>query len=97
MLHWKHRVNTVYGLAMNVLNELYIYSGFSYQQNMQTDGVLTRGAFGWSGDGNFTSLCPNGTKWVWDVFGECAQDGRDMASIYLGLLSILCFMVSSFP
>ncbi|XP_018530732.1 lysosomal amino acid transporter 1 homolog isoform X2 [Lates calcarifer] len=66
-------------------------------QNMQTDGVLTRGAFGWSGDGNFTSLCPNGTKWVWDVFGECAQDGRDMASIYLGLLSILCFMVSSFP
>ncbi|XP_044067632.1 lysosomal amino acid transporter 1 homolog isoform X2 [Siniperca chuatsi] len=64
---------------------------------MWTDGVLTRGAFGWTTEGNFTYLCPNGSKWVWDGFGECAQDARDMASIYLGLLSILCFMVSSLP
>uniref|UniRef100_A0A3B4ZWR6 Lysosomal amino acid transporter 1 homolog n=1 Tax=Stegastes partitus TaxID=144197 RepID=A0A3B4ZWR6_9TELE len=53
--------------------------------------------FGWTTQGNFTSLCPNGTKWVWEGLGECAQDARDMASIYLGLLSILCFMVSSLP
>ncbi|XP_040007582.1 lysosomal amino acid transporter 1 homolog isoform X2 [Xiphias gladius] len=66
-------------------------------QNMWTDGVLTRGAFGWTSQGNFTSLCPNGSKWVWEGLGECAQDARDMASIYLGLLSILCFMVSSLP
>ncbi|XP_034027463.1 lysosomal amino acid transporter 1 homolog [Thalassophryne amazonica] len=46
---------------------------------------------------NFTSLCPNGSKWVWDVFGECAQDVRDMASVYLGLLSCLCFIVSTLP
>uniref|UniRef100_A0A3P9DUU7 Lysosomal amino acid transporter 1 homolog n=1 Tax=Maylandia zebra TaxID=106582 RepID=A0A3P9DUU7_9CICH len=46
---------------------------------------------------NFTSLCPNGSKWVWEGLGECAQDARDMASVYLGLLSILCFLVSSFP
>ncbi|KAM7410916.1 hypothetical protein PAMA_021065 [Pampus argenteus] len=64
---------------------------------MLTDGVLTRGSFGWTTQGNFTSLCPNGTRWVWEGLGECAQDARDMASIYLGLLSILCFMVSSLP
>ncbi|KAM9856389.1 lysosomal amino acid transporter 1 homolog [Aulostomus maculatus] len=64
---------------------------------MVTDGVLTRGAFGWTTDGNFTSLCPNGSVWVWESLRECAQDGRDMASIYLGLLSILCFMGSSLP
>ncbi|KAM8862915.1 lysosomal amino acid transporter 1 homolog isoform 2-T2 [Spinachia spinachia] len=62
-----------------------------------TDGVLTRAAFGLSTQGNLTSLCPNGSRWVWEGLGECAQDARDMASIYLGLLSILCFMVSSLP
>ncbi|MEQ2219283.1 hypothetical protein XENOCAPTIV_015321 [Xenoophorus captivus] len=46
---------------------------------------------------NFTSLCPNGSQWVWEGLGECAQDGRDMASVCLGLLSIVCFMVSSLP
>ncbi|KAM9750862.1 lysosomal amino acid transporter 1 homolog isoform 1-T2 [Menidia menidia] len=64
---------------------------------MHTDGVLTRGTFGGPASGNFTTLCPNGSKWVWEGLGECAQDGRDMASIYIGLLSILCFMVSSLP
>ncbi|XP_034393642.1 lysosomal amino acid transporter 1 homolog isoform X3 [Cyclopterus lumpus] len=67
------------------------------QQTMSTDGDLARGASGWSTQGNFTSLCPNGSKWVWEGLGECAQDGRDMASIYLGLLSIVFFMVSSLP
>ncbi|KAM3617979.1 uncharacterized protein V6R79_013514 [Siganus canaliculatus] len=66
-------------------------------QIMLADGVLTRGSFGWTTQGNFTSLCPNGSQWVWEAFGECAQDARDMASIYLGLLSILCFMGSSLP
>ncbi|KAM6976937.1 lysosomal amino acid transporter 1 homolog [Aplochiton taeniatus] len=47
--------------------------------------------------GNFSTLCPNGSEWVWEGLGECAQDGRDMASVYLGLISILCFMVSSLP
>ncbi|XP_072224085.1 lysosomal amino acid transporter 1 homolog [Leuresthes tenuis] len=64
---------------------------------MWKDGVLARGTFGWTASGNLSSLCPNGSKWVWEGLGECAQDGRDMASIYLGLLSILCFMVSSLP
>ncbi|KAM6981850.1 lysosomal amino acid transporter 1 homolog [Tautogolabrus adspersus] len=58
--------------------------------------VPTQSPFG-SPDGNFTSLCPNGSEWVWQGLGECARDGRDMASIYAGLLSILCFMVSSLP
>ncbi|XP_053705203.1 lysosomal amino acid transporter 1 homolog [Synchiropus splendidus] len=53
--------------------------------------------FGGTSDGNFTTLCPNGSRWVWDGLGECAVDGRDMASVYLGLFSILCFMVSSLP
>ncbi|XP_026188326.1 lysosomal amino acid transporter 1 homolog isoform X2 [Mastacembelus armatus] len=66
-------------------------------QGLWTDGVLTRGASGWTSQDNFTSLCPNGSKWVWEGLKECAQDARDMASIYLGLLSILCFMVSSLP
>ncbi|XP_028266125.1 lysosomal amino acid transporter 1 homolog [Parambassis ranga] len=66
-------------------------------QNMWTDGVLTRGTFSWTTQGNFTSLCPNGSKWIWEGLGECAQDARDMASVYLGLISILCFMMSSLP
>ncbi|XP_054465248.1 LOW QUALITY PROTEIN: lysosomal amino acid transporter 1 homolog [Anoplopoma fimbria] len=64
---------------------------------MGPDGVLTRGTFGWTTTGNLTSLCPNGSTWVWDILGECAQDARDMASIYIGLFSIFCFMMSSVP
>ncbi|KAM7098934.1 lysosomal amino acid transporter 1 homolog isoform 1-T1 [Molossus nigricans] len=49
------------------------------------------------GLGNFSS-CPNGSRqWIWDVFGECAQDGWDEASVGLGLISILCFAASTFP
>ncbi|NXX95383.1 LAAT1 protein, partial [Centropus bengalensis] len=43
------------------------------------------------------SDCPNGSRWVMDVFNECAQDGRDFASIVLGLVSIFCFAAASFP
>ncbi|XP_062855206.1 lysosomal amino acid transporter 1 homolog [Trichomycterus rosablanca] len=62
-----------------------------------SDGVLSRGSVLYGGDGNFSSICPNGSKWVWTVFQECAQDARDMSSVILGLLSIGCFIVSSFP
>ncbi|XP_010897069.1 lysosomal amino acid transporter 1 homolog isoform X1 [Esox lucius] len=66
--------------------------------NMKSDdGVLTRGSFGWSIDGNFSSVCPNGSVWIWEGLGECAQDSRDVASVAVGLLSIVCFMVSSIP
>ncbi|XP_076022338.1 lysosomal amino acid transporter 1 homolog [Genypterus blacodes] len=63
-------------------------------QNMGVVGVFTQTL---SAKSNFTSLCPNGSLWVLDILHECAQGPRDMASIYLGLLSILCFMVSSLP
>jgi len=43
------------------------------------------------------SDCPNGSRWVMDVFDECAQDGRDIASVVLGLVSIFCFAAASFP
>ncbi|NXM71524.1 LAAT1 protein, partial [Serilophus lunatus] len=43
------------------------------------------------------SDCPNGSRWVMDAFHECAQDGRDISSVLLGLLSILCFAAASFP
>ncbi|XP_015268078.1 PREDICTED: lysosomal amino acid transporter 1 homolog isoform X2 [Gekko japonicus] len=46
--------------------------------------------------GNFSD-CPNGTRWVWEIFSECARDGRDIASVVLGLVSILCFAAASFP
>ncbi|KAL2773290.1 lysosomal amino acid transporter 1-like protein isoform 1 [Daubentonia madagascariensis] len=47
--------------------------------------------------GNFSS-CPNGSReWIWDLFGECAQDSWDEASVGLGLVSILCFAASTFP
>ncbi|KAL4648342.1 hypothetical protein GN956_G6637, partial [Arapaima gigas] len=59
--------------------------------------VLTRVSSVRSSDGNITSLCPNGSEWVWDILGECVQDGWDMASVILGLLSIVCFMVSLGP
>uniref|UniRef100_G1R8N3 Lysosomal amino acid transporter 1 homolog n=1 Tax=Nomascus leucogenys TaxID=61853 RepID=G1R8N3_NOMLE len=49
------------------------------------------------GSHNFSS-CPNGSiQWIWDVLGECAQDGWDEASVGLGLISILCFAASTFP
>lgn len=49
------------------------------------------------GFSNFSS-CPNGSRqWIWDLFGECAQDGWDEASVGLGLVSILCFAASTFP
>ncbi|NWX11481.1 LAAT1 protein, partial [Aegotheles bennettii] len=43
------------------------------------------------------SNCPNGSRWVMEVFNECAQDGRDIASVVLGLVSIFCFAAASFP
>ncbi|NWI51497.1 LAAT1 protein, partial [Calyptomena viridis] len=43
------------------------------------------------------SDCPNGSRWVMDAFQECAQDSRDISSVILGLLSILCFAAASFP
>ncbi|NXK24225.1 LAAT1 protein, partial [Arenaria interpres] len=43
------------------------------------------------------SDCPNGSRWVMEVFNECARDGRDVASITLGLVSIFCFAAASFP
>nr|XP_046220257.1 lysosomal amino acid transporter 1 homolog [Oncorhynchus gorbuscha] len=61
------------------------------------DGVLTLVSIGWNTDGNFSAVCPNGSIWVWEGLRECAQDPRDMASVILGLLSIMCFMVSSLP
>ncbi|MEQ2248608.1 hypothetical protein ILYODFUR_020739 [Ilyodon furcidens] len=64
---------------------------------MWKGGVFTPSSLGLTDSGNFTSLCPNGSQWVWEGLGECAQDGRDMASVCLGLLSIVCFMVSSLP
>ncbi|KAM9244190.1 lysosomal amino acid transporter 1 homolog isoform 1-T2 [Dugong dugon] len=49
------------------------------------------------GSSNFSS-CPNGSRqWIWDVFGECAVDSWDEASVGLGLISILCFAASTFP
>nr|XP_020020969.1 lysosomal amino acid transporter 1 homolog isoform X1 [Castor canadensis] len=49
------------------------------------------------GAGNFSN-CPNGSiQWIWNVFGECAQDGWDEASVGLGLVSIVCFAASTFP
>lgn len=67
------------------------------QQNILAGGALTWSASAAASEDNFTSLCPNGSQWVWEGLGECAQDARDMASIYLGLISIVCFMVSSVP
>ncbi|CAL8252642.1 unnamed protein product [Arctogadus glacialis] len=67
--------------------------------NMQGAEVLARGSFGWAIDdgGNFSTICPNGSEWVWEGLKECAQDSRDMASVFLGLISIVCFMGSSMP
>ncbi|XP_001377877.1 lysosomal amino acid transporter 1 homolog [Monodelphis domestica] len=45
---------------------------------------------------NFSD-CPNGSRWIWDVFSECTQDGWDFASVILGLTSILCFILAAFP
>ncbi|NXG38606.1 LAAT1 protein, partial [Dromaius novaehollandiae] len=54
------------------------------------------GAMEAAAGGNFSD-CPNGSQWVQDVFDECARDGRDVASVVLGLVSICCFAAASFP
>ncbi|XP_063064769.1 lysosomal amino acid transporter 1 homolog [Engraulis encrasicolus] len=65
---------------------------------MAYDSALSRISVGGiTVGGNFSSLCPNGSEWVWNGLGECAQDARDMSSVILGLFSIGCFMVSSLP
>ncbi|CAH2318373.1 transmembrane and coiled-coil domain-containing 4 [Pelobates cultripes] len=52
----------------------------------------------WNSDppSNFSD-CPNGSRWIMTVLSECAVDGRDVSSVYLGLISILCFFFASFP
>ncbi|XP_063001172.1 lysosomal amino acid transporter 1 homolog [Elgaria multicarinata webbii] len=47
--------------------------------------------------GQNSSNCPNGSQWVMEIFHECAQDGWDIASVVLGLISIMCFAAASFP
>lgn len=63
---------------------------------MGSHGAFKHGHLAWRGGENFNS-CINGSEWVLKGLGECAQDARDMASVVLGLVSILCFLVSSFP
>ncbi|XP_062888996.1 lysosomal amino acid transporter 1 homolog [Mobula hypostoma] len=47
--------------------------------------------------GNFTTECPNGSHYVWDILQACTEDWRDIASVVLGLFSVICFMFSTFP
>ncbi|XP_053307893.1 lysosomal amino acid transporter 1 homolog [Spea bombifrons] len=55
----------------------------------------------WSADPVYSppnmSDCPNGSRWIWNLLNECAVDGWDVASVYLGLLSIPLFITSSLP
>ncbi|XP_069774946.1 lysosomal amino acid transporter 1 homolog isoform X2 [Narcine bancroftii] len=46
---------------------------------------------------NFSVDCPNGSHFIWDMFQACTEDPRDIASLVLGLFSIICFMLSAFP
>ncbi|XP_023687165.1 lysosomal amino acid transporter 1 homolog [Paramormyrops kingsleyae] len=64
---------------------------------MGLDEVLLQGTLAMRDDRNMSFYCPNGSVWVWVGLGECAQDARDMASVSLGLLSIVCFMASLGP
>ncbi|NXJ69584.1 LAAT1 protein, partial [Rostratula benghalensis] len=57
---------------------------------------MAAGRWGGLPPGNLSG-CPNGSRWVMDVFNECARDGRDMASVVLGLVSIFCFAAASCP
>ncbi|NP_001090364.1 uncharacterized protein LOC779275 [Xenopus laevis] len=43
------------------------------------------------------TYCQDGIQWILNVFGECAVNGRDYASVYLGVISMGCFMVCTFP
>ncbi|KAI5095314.1 lysosomal amino acid transporter 1-like [Silurus meridionalis] len=61
------------------------------------DSIQARQSLLLNDGSNFSSLCPNGSEWIWSNLGECTQDARDMSSVVLGLLSIACFIVSSFP
>ncbi|XP_072887980.1 lysosomal amino acid transporter 1 homolog [Hemitrygon akajei] len=47
--------------------------------------------------GNFTTECPNGSRYVWDILQVCTEEWRDIASVVLGLFSVICFMFSAFP
>ncbi|XP_053546270.1 lysosomal amino acid transporter 1 homolog [Bombina bombina] len=67
-------------------------------QNTSMDGEKSHWRFGsLSLPSNFSDCPPNSSQWIWNVFSECANEGRDVASVVLGLVSILCFVASSFP
>ncbi|XP_078498619.1 lysosomal amino acid transporter 1 homolog [Lissotriton helveticus] len=61
------------------------------------DVPLFRGQLGAMSSMGNISDCPNGTQWIWIVLSECTQGSRDIASVILGLFSLLCFMGASFP
>lgn len=61
------------------------------------DVPLFRGQLGGMTSMGNISDCPNGTQWIWIVLSECTQGSRDIASVILGLFSLLCFMGASFP
>uniref|UniRef100_A0A6I8QSJ1 Mgc69309 protein n=1 Tax=Xenopus tropicalis TaxID=8364 RepID=A0A6I8QSJ1_XENTR len=43
------------------------------------------------------TYCPNGTKWILSVFGDCAITARDHASVYVGMVSMACYVACAFP
>lgn len=41
--------------------------------------------------------CSDGIQWIYKVLNDCVCDGRGIASVFLGLASILIWMLVSVP
>ncbi|KAL5014902.1 hypothetical protein ScPMuIL_009172 [Solemya velum] len=47
---------------------------------------------------NGTDLaCPGGVQWAWNFLHDCVYDSRGIASVVLGLLSIVCWLIVGIP
>ncbi|XP_077467596.1 lysosomal amino acid transporter 1 homolog isoform X2 [Stigmatopora argus] len=58
---------------------------------------------GKSVDSNWTSLtsnrisCVNGTPWILHLLEECVDNVWEYSSVVIGLISMVCFLLSTFP
>ena len=41
--------------------------------------------------------CPDGVQWIYNVIGDCDVTPRQIASSYVGMASILAWMMVSLP
>ncbi|XP_053315294.1 lysosomal amino acid transporter 1 homolog [Spea bombifrons] len=42
-------------------------------------------------------LCPEGSRWIWQLLEQCVQNPWEYCSVVMGLMSIVCFLFAALP